>query len=39
MFYAVKTNAFAFYEAGNIKLPKAVEFCDEKYSHKHKCSK
>jgi hypothetical protein len=35
----VKTKAFAFYEAGNIKLSKAVELYDEKYSHKPKCSK
>jgi hypothetical protein len=32
----VKANAFAFYEYGNIKHPKAVEFCDAKYSHKNK---
>jgi hypothetical protein len=30
-------NAFVFYEDGNIKPPKAVEFCDAKYSHKNKC--
>jgi len=33
----VKTNAFAFYEDGNITPPKAVEFCVANYSNKNKC--
>jgi hypothetical protein len=30
----VETNAFAFYEDGNIKPPNVVEFCNAKYSYK-----